>query len=315
MLTNRLNILLALYVLSCLLYLTIGVNGNWDFILIFRGSKLISMTLVAISISIATILFQTICQNRILTPSIMGFDALYILVQTLLVFVIGSFSFTEISAEMNFLINFLIMMICATALFGTLLGNTKPDVYRLILTGIIFGVLFNAITNFLQRLIDPSEFSIIMNVSFAQFNRINSPALIMICTSFVLLSLIVTWKFRHHLDVLALGRNTAINLGVNYQKFLILILIIIAALVSTSTALVGPVTFFGLLVSNLTYMLFPDHRHAILLPAVVLVSAIVLIGGQTILERFLNLTTPLSVIIEFLGGVTFLVIILKGAKR
>lgn len=315
MFTKRLLIMLALSLLSCVLFLTIGAKGNWDFILWFRGVKLISIILVAVSVSVATILFQTISQNRILTPSIMGFDSLYILVQTSIIFILGGFAFSSISAEVKFFLNFLVMLVAALALFGTLLGKTRQDIHRLLLTGIIFGVLFTSITSFLQRMIDPSEFAIVVSASFAQFNRINSPLLLLICSGLVSACMLTVWYYRHHLDVMALGRDASINLGLNYQKFLIVMLIIIATLVSASTALVGPITFFGLLVSNLTYQLIPTHRHAILIPATALISVVILIGGQTILERILNLSTPLSVIIEFLGGITFLVILLRGSKK
>ncbi|MEP0661853.1 MAG: iron chelate uptake ABC transporter family permease subunit, partial [Roseobacter sp.] len=69
--------------------MVLGARGNWDFILVFRGTKLLALVIVATAIAVATILFQTLTSNRILTPSIMGFDALYVLFQTALIFTLG----------------------------------------------------------------------------------------------------------------------------------------------------------------------------------------------------------------------------------
>jgi iron complex transport system permease protein len=120
---------------------------------------------------------------------------------------------------------------------------------------------------------------------------------------------------RHRYDVLALGREIAVNLGVDYRRTLMRTLAAIAVLVSVSTALVGPVTFFGLLVSNLAYQAMGSDRHRYTVPAATLLSVIFLVGGQTLLERVLGLNTTVSVVIEFLGGVMFLVLILRKGRR
>jgi iron complex transport system permease protein len=120
---------------------------------------------------------------------------------------------------------------------------------------------------------------------------------------------------RRRYDVLALGRDIAVNLGVDYRRTLMLTLAAIAVLVSVSTALVGPVTFFGLLVSNLAYQAMGSDRHRHTVPAAVLLSVIFLVGGQTLLERVLGLNTTVSVVIEFLGGLMFLVLILRRGRR
>ncbi|MCU1434805.1 MAG: enterobactin transporter permease, partial [Pseudarthrobacter sp.] len=86
-------------------------------------------------------------------------------------------------------------------------------------------------------------------------------------------------------------------------------------LVAVSTALVGPVTFFGLLVVSLGYQLCRGFNHARLLPIVVLIGAVALVGGQLILERVFGFATALSVVIEFAGGILFLYLLLKGSLK
>lgn len=114
---------------------------------------------------------------------------------------------------------------------------------------------------------------------------------------------------RHELDAIALGRHTALNLGIAYQPRVTVVVLLVAA----STALVGPLTFFGLLVANLAYSLIGSWRHCYLLPGVVLLGVVMLVGGQLILERLLHMAGTLSVVIEFVGGALFYLLIKKAA--
>ena len=82
--------LLATAALLCVIgFMTLGANGQWAFVLPFRGGKLAAMLLVAYAVAVSSVLFQTVTHNRILTPAIMGFDALYLLIQSLVVFGFG----------------------------------------------------------------------------------------------------------------------------------------------------------------------------------------------------------------------------------
>jgi iron complex transport system permease protein len=114
---------------------------------------------------------------------------------------------------------------------------------------------------------------------------------------------------------MALGRETAISLGVDHKRVTMIILMLVTILVSVSTALVGPVTFFGLLVANLAYIVMPSAKHRYVLPAAVFISLVCLVGGQTVLERLLSFDTALSIVIEFAGGIFFILFVLRGAAR
>lgn len=314
MYVNRLCIL-ALVLGTCIAaYLTLGARGNWGFVLPFRGNKLVALLLVAMAVSTATVLFQTITQNRILTPAIMGFDALYVLILTVLIYVLGGQEFVRLPDVGQFLLNVSLMMLAAVALFGTLLARAGGDLMRMLLTGIIFAVLFRAITGFLQRVIDPNEYAVVQVSSFARFARVEV-GLLGISGGLTCLALIAAWQMRHRLDVLALGSETAINLGEDPRRGQFQSLLIIAVLVSVSTALVGPLAFLGLLVVSIARLITPTSSHEILLPSAALISAITLVGGQLVLERFLGLSTPLIVVVDVIGGVVFLMMLLQGRPR
>ncbi|RMX08068.1 enterobactin ABC transporter permease [Corticibacter populi] len=307
--------LLAVLALACaLLFMTVGVKTDWAFALQFRGKKLLAMLLVAYAIGVSTVLFQTITHNRILTPAIMGFDALYLLIQTLLAFLFGMRAVNAFDPTLKFLSETLLMVLLAWLLFRSLFSGAVRSLHLMLLVGVVMGVLFRSLTSLLLRLIDPNEFGSLQDRFFASFNLVAThlivaAAVVLAATSWWL------WRLRHNFDVIGLGRDMAINLGVDYPRVVMQILVCIAIMVSVSTALVGPVTFFGLLVANLAYQLMGDSRHRNTLPAAVLLGVVALLGGQLLLERVFEFNTALSVVIEFVGGLVFIALLLGGKGR
>nr|WP_246753538.1 iron chelate uptake ABC transporter family permease subunit [Agrobacterium sp. OT33] len=295
-------------------FMTLGATGDWSFILAFRGVKVASLVLVAYAIAISTVLFQTITNNRILTPSIMGFDALYVLLQTLLVFFLGAQTVSAIDPRLMFCIEVAIMVGFSLVLYSFLFSGSVKGLHLLMLIGIIFGILFRSLSGFLQRIIDPNDFVVLQDRLFASFNSVDGNLL---GVSVLLIAIVSLAAFRifHTFDVMSLGRETAVALGVDHPRVTRAILVIVTILVSVSTALVGPVTFFGLLIANLAYLLVPSGKHRYLLPAATLIAVICLVGGQTILERLLAFDTALSIIIEFAGGLFFILFIMRGSAR
>jgi iron complex transport system permease protein len=307
-------ILAAIAVGVIVLFMTLNARGRWDFILPFRGAKVLSMVLVAYAIGVSTVLFQTVSHNRILTPSIMGFDALYVLIQTILVFTIGSSGVTALDPRLLFGFEVAAMVAFSSLLYRWLFSGSSRSLHLLILVGIVFGVLFRSLSNFMQRIIDPNEFVVLQDRLFASFNSVDNN-LLAVSTMAVVAVSIVGWRLMHAYDVLALGRETSINLGVDHGRVVTIVLMLVAILVSVSTALVGPVTFFGLLVANLAYQIAGTHKHRFVLPTAVLLAIICLVGGQLILERVFAFDTALSIVIEFVGGIVFLALLIRGTAR
>lgn len=295
-------------------FMTVGARGNWDFVLPFRGTKLLGLALVATAVAISTVMFQTITNNRILTPSIMGFDALYVLIQTVLVFFIGAAGVSALHPWLMFAIETGLMVLFAGLLYRWLFSATVRSLHLLLLVGIVFGILFRSLAGFLQRIIDPTEFLILQDRLFASFNAIDR-TLLALSGLIIACCCVAAWRMLSVLDVLALGREQAIALGVDHRRMVAVTLVLVTLPVAVSTALVGPVAFFGLLVANLAYLVMPTARHAVLLPAAALLALIFLVGGQVILERVFAFDTALSVVIEFVGGIVFILLVIRGVAR
>ncbi len=312
---GRVLALLLLVLLGCVvLFMTLGVQGSWSFALQFRAGKLATMLLVAFAIGISTVLFQTATGNRVLTPAIMGFDSLYVLIQTLLIFHLGSGLVVALDRRLTFGVEVAAMIGFAALLYWLLFAQGRRSLHLLVLSGVVLGVLFRSLSGFLQRVIDPNEFMFLQDRLFASFNRPDLPLL-----GVALLAALAVagfgWRRLAGWDVLVLGRDAAIGLGLDHRREVMLILVLVAVLVAVSTALVGPVTFFGLLVAHLAYALVPSHRHRHLLPAAWLIGAICLVGGQTLLERGLGYDGNLRVIIDFIGGVVFIALLMRRSLR
>ncbi|RNB72460.1 iron chelate uptake ABC transporter family permease subunit [Brevibacillus panacihumi] len=310
---TKIGVLALVAIVLIAIFMLIDAGGNWDYVLPRRFKKILAIILTGSVIAISTVIFQTITNNRILTPSIIGLDSLYMFIQTFVIFFLGSASKTAMDKNLNFVLSVGLMILFAALLYKVLFKREGRNIYFLLLIGLIFGTLFNSLASFLQVLIDPNEFMILQDRMFASFNNVNTDLLVISCV-LVLGIILYLRPFLKYLDVLSLGRDDAINLGVDYDYVVKRLLIVIAILVSIATALVGPITFLGLLVANVAYQFMKTYRHSYLLFGASLISIIALVGGLLIVERVFTFSTTISVIVNFIGGVYFIYLLLKENK-
>lgn len=307
---KKILILAFLTLIMALVFVFAGLKDFDEYALKNRFLQIAAIVIVAICIAISTVIFQTLCNNKILTPAIIGLDSLYMLLQSALVFSLGSANLSVYRNDINFLITLACMVVFSLGLYKILFSSDK-SIYLIMLLGLIFGTLFSTLSSFFEILIDPDEFMIIQGRMFASFDNV---AFDVLALAYIVTLLSFIWIFRYmkFLDPLSLGKDLSINLGINYQKISKHLMIIIAILTSTSTALVGPITFLGLLVVNITYELFKTAKHSILLLACILISILALLGGVFFVSRIFDYNTTISVIINFLGGIYFIYLVLKG---
>lgn len=296
-------------------FLFIGITSkNIGFYLPRRLNKILAIALVSYSVGYSSITFQTITNNHILTPSVMGLDSLYMFIQTIIVFFFGQRSISLMTGNSNFMISLVIMIAASTILFLLLFKGERNNVHFLVLTGMVMGSLFGGLSTFMQVILDPNEFSILSGKMFASFNNINTD-LLGICIVIIIITFLITLKDLPYLDVLSLGVENAINLGVNYKKLVLKTLIITGILVSVSTVLVGPITFLGILIVSLGRRLVRSYKHSILTTVIVLLGCLFLNAGLFISERVFQFETTISVIINFIGGIYFIYLMLKESKQ
>lgn len=308
---SKLFTLIAITVVIAGLYLIIGIDFEiFQYQFTSRLRKLILMILVGGAIAASVVIFQAITTNRLFTPSIMGLDAVYMFVKVLIVFVFGVQSVFVTNLYISFLISLIVMIGFSLLLFQGIFRIGNVSVYLILLVGIILGTFFRSITGFLELIINPEDFLAVQSAMFANFDASNTK-LVTLCGVILIILIMITVYAIPYLDVLLLGRDQAINLGISYQTLTRILLILVAILVSISTALVGPITFLGLLTVNLAHELMKTYQHKYILPATICISWISLFLAQAIVENFFEATTQVSIIIDLVGGSYFIYLLIK----
>mgnify|MGYP001622892513 CR=1 FL=1 len=312
---KKIFILTILCLLSCSLFLFLGVNkNNIGYFLPRRTTKILAIIISGYCIGYSTVSFQTITNNRILTPSVIGLDSLYMFVQTVIVFFFGSRTLSMMSGYTNYFISIGFMIFFSLILFVVLFLKENRNLYFLILAGMIIGNFFGGLSTFMQVILDPNEFLILQGKMFASFSNINEE-LLFISIAIIVILFIMTIQDYNKLDVLSLGKEHSINLGINYNYFVLKNLIVISILVAVSTALTGPITFLGILVASISRELMKTYKHTYRILCSVLIGIFALVFGQFLVEKVFTFNTTISTIINLVGGIYFIYLILKEAKR
>lgn len=313
--TNTIKILClaVLAIISIAGFLFYNIQGSFSYAFPMRVYRVAAMVITAVAIAYATVMFQTVTRNRILTPSMIGVDSMYEVVQTVIYFFLGSASIFVVDRYLNFGTAILAMVLFALLLYRFLFRADKYPIFLLLLAGMIIGTLLGSLVSFLQVMIDPVEYLSLQNKLFASFTNVKSE--LVVISAVILIACFIYGAFlMRDLDVMNLGRDNAMNLGVSYDKMVLRVLILASILIATSTALVGPITFLGLIVSNLAYQFLVTYKHSILILGASLMSIIALVGGQFLVLHVFNLNTTISVIINFVGGIYFIYLLLKQSK-
>lgn len=306
-------VLAIVSLLLALLYIFYDLTGNIDYVLPRRLIRVVAIILTGGAIAFATVIFMTITNNRILTPSVLGLDSLYMLVQTVIIFLFGANSIVMMNSSLNYAISISVMILFSLVLYRFLFQGEGQNIYFLLLIGMILGTFFGSFTEFMQVLIDPNEFGMAQDRMFASINNVNRE-LVYISIVIIVLVLLYFIRYYKYLDVIGLGRDNAINLGVPFYPVVKRLLVIVAILISVATALIGPITFLGLLVVNVAYEMMQTYRHLYIILGSVFISIIALLGGQFLVEKVFAFSTPVSVIINFIGGIYFIYLLLKENK-
>ncbi len=300
---------LAVFALA-LLFLLLGSGLDFAQVIPRRLVRLGAMVIGGVCVAWSSIAFQTLTGNRILTPAIMGYEAVYLLLQAVLVAVLGMSGLLVLGAHGNFGLSVLLMLAYSWALHRWLFGDGRRDLFFLLLVGLVLTMVIGTFTQFVQYQASPGEFSMLLGFSQASFNRVQ-PQQLLYAGLLVTGLCLVGRKTLATLDVLALGRDQAISLGVDYQRCVRLQLALIAGLVAVSTSLLGPVAFMGVFVANIAYALAGTFRHRVTLPLGCAIAVGLFLLAQLLVEHLFNYKTTVGLLVNLLCGAYFLALMLR----
>lgn len=289
-----------------------GSRGFW-LIAELRATNLVVMALVAVCQALATVAFQTVTSNRIITPSIMGFEALYVAVQTSAVYFLGVAGLVAVRGLGQFALQVALMVGFALVLYGWLLSGRYGNLHVMLLVGIVIGGGLGSVAGFMQRLLSPSEFDLLAARLFGSVSNAD-PDYLPLAVPLALGAAVLLWLKVRRLDVMALGRDTATNLGLAHRSETMQVLFLVSVLMAVSTAMVGPMVFFGFLVATLAYQAAGTHDHRYVLPVATLIGFVVLTGAYFVMRHVFYASGVVSIIIELVGGSVFLVVILRKGR-
>ncbi len=308
--------LIAIIIVAAFLFMGVKFHNHklLRYAMKLRIPKVIAMIITAFAIGAATIIFQSVINNTIVTPCLLGMNALYTLIHTSVVFVLGSGSILFTNDNLSFLVDLVLMGIIATVVYSWLFKMTGHNVLYVLLVGTVLTSFFSSIQSTLTRVMDPNEYDTLLTSLVASFSNINSEIIIF---SVIILALIgvIFRKELALLDVITLGKEQAINLGVDYDRCIRRLLLAVTLCIAVATAMVGPISFLGLIIANISRQLLKTYRHTQLIAGAALMGVIALIGGQFIVERVFVYSIPISVFITVAGGIYFLYLILKGSRH
>lgn len=292
--------------------LPVGSPGFWR-IAELRATNLVVIAVVAVCQATATVAFQTATNNRIITPSVMGFESLYVAIQTSAAYFLGVAGIIAIQGVGQFALQVALLVGFALALYGWLLSGRYGNLQIMLLIGIVLGAGLGSVSTFMQRLLTPSEFDVLAARLFGNVANADAsylPLAIPLCVA----AAGALWLRSRRLNVLALGRDTCLGLGINHRAEVMWTLFFVSILMAVSTALIGPMIFLGFLVATLAYQFTDSHDHCRIFPVAVLVGYVVLAGAYFVMKHVFYAEGVVSIIIELVGGSVFLFVILRKGR-
>ncbi len=278
-----------------------------------RADALIAMAIVAVCQAMATVSFHTVTNNRILTPSIMGFESLYVAINTATIFFLGASGLNDARTVPTFLMQMGVMVGLSLVLYSWLLTNRKQNMHAMLLVGVVIGGGLGSLSTFMQRMLTPSEFDVLTARLFGSVNNAETEyypiaiPIVAIATTLLVLN-------ARKLNVISLGADVSTNLGVNHKAHAIYTLILVSLLMATTTALVGPMTFLGFLVATLAYQFADTYDHRYIFPMAVGLAFFVLIAAYFLMQHVFSAQGVVSIIIELVGGSVFLFVIMRKGR-
>lgn len=314
---QKLVMMALLAAVAAAAYMLVEVNFDNErlffYALKLRTPKLIVMIITAFAIGGASLVFQSVINNTIVTPCLLGMNSLYTLIHTAVVFFAGSTSALANNANLSFAVDLVIMGITATVIYGWLFKKTNYNVLYVLLIGTVLTSFFSSIQSTLTRVMDPNEYDNLLSTLVASFSNVNSEIILF---SVVVLGVLifVLRKDLALLDVITLGRQQAVNLGVDYDRTIRRLLLGVTICIAVATAMVGPISFLGLIIANLSRQLLQTFRHGQLILGSALFGMIVLVAGQLIVEHVFTYSIPVSVFITVGGGIYFLYLLLTRRR-
>jgi iron complex transport system permease protein len=273
---------------------------------IFRIPRVMTAILTGVSLSIAGLLMQTLFQNPLAGPYVLGINSGASLMVALSTMTGVTFFTSDVDMVTAALLGAL-----ASGLFILFCSLYVKNKVSLLLVGIMFGSFAGALVSVVQSYSSPDDLKLFMLWSFGSLQNVEM-AQLPVFIAVVSVGVILTLCIIKPLNLLVLGDSSASFLGVNVKLVRFSIIFITAILTGVSTAYCGPIAFVGLIIPNITKMIYKTTNHFHLLIGTLLLGALMIVFCDIIMNLLQPiLSIPLNALTALLGAPLVVWIILK----
>jgi len=300
---------------------TLTGNGttkeSWQYIILqYRLPKAVTAILVGSGLSICGLLMQTLFRNPLAGPFVLGISSGASLGVAILVLGISAFSgslvglaFSNIGLALAASIGALLVL-SAVLLAAKKIKNTMS----ILIIGLMFGSFTAAIISVLAYFSSAEQLQQYVFWTFGSLGNLGWDEILILSILYIIgMGLLLT--IIKPLNSLLLGENYAVSLGVNLKRTRNVTLVITGLLTGVITAFSGPIAFIGLAVPHLTKLLIKTSDHKILVPAVIIIGAIVMLISDTIAQLpNSEYTLPINAVTSLFGAPIVIWLLVRKRK-
>jgi iron complex transport system permease protein len=281
---------------------------NTEILLNFRLPKAITAVIAGASLSVAGLLMQTLFRNPLADPYILGVSsgaglgvAITMMSASILPAIWVSSGWGIIASA---IIGAAFVLLLVIAVSYKLHNSIS-----LLIVGIMFGTIAGSIVSILQNFSNPDAIKLYVLWTFGSLSAVSWENL-QLLIPVVLSGLLLAFVLHKRSDGLLLGENYAKGLGINIRQTRILIVVATGILAGSITAFTGPIAFVGVAVPHIARGIFKTAAHKILIPASVLLGAVLILICDIITQIPLY-TLPINTVSALFGAPIIIWIILR----
>lgn len=281
-----------------------------EIILNHRIPKALAAILAGAALSVAGVMMQTLFHNPLAGPDVLGVTSGASLGVALLTLSASALPFGfvagwgQVTAAVAGSIGVLLLVI--------IVSIRIPQTVSLLIIGMMFGNFAGAIVSILQSASNPDMLKLFITWTFGSLSSVSWEQM-WIMAPVILIGVSFAFILQKQLNVLLLGKNYAIGLGISVMRLRLLVIFATALLAGTSTAFTGPIAFIGITMPHIARGIMGTSNHRVILPTSILCGASTMLICDIISQLpGTQGTLPINAITALFGAPIIVWIIIKN---